>query len=256
MPSQSIFMSPTSVAERSASLARQRPTSFLALIAAGGLAAAVAAVWLLVAVADILHDKTLIVKTDEAVTNWFILNGTEMGDAIFRRVSGLGGWMLFAVMVGVVAALWARHDRQRAALVVVAAGGGVALNGLLKFTFERAHSMSATTFTSAAQGLNFPSGHAINAMVSYGIIAYLLMEVVRSRGARAGIAIGGVVLVAVIGFSRIYLGIHSLAEIVLGFAGGAVWLAVCIGGYRWNLAAKHEIAPVADRGSLAAMAAI
>ena len=97
---------------------------------------------------------------------------------------------------------------------------------------NNAHTLSATSFTSAAQGWTFPSGHALNALVVYGVLAWSVLESVRSRSARAFVVAGAATLILAIGFTRVYFGAHSLSEVVTGYFAGSVWLVACIVAYR------------------------
>ena len=68
----------------------------------------------------------------------------------------------------------------------------------------------------------------MGSLVAYGFLAYLLTRITPAHSPRrAAIALlAGLVLL--IGFSRIYLGIHFMSDVIGGYAAGAVWLALCI----------------------------
>jgi undecaprenyl-diphosphatase len=79
-----------------------------------------------------------------------------------------------------------------------------------------------------ASGYSFPSGHSMAAFVAYGMLAYILIQLIpnrRSRRAAVGVLTG---LVLLVGFSRVFLGAHWLSDVVGGFAAGACWLGLCI----------------------------
>ncbi len=79
-----------------------------------------------------------------------------------------------------------------------------------------------------ASGYSFPSGHSMESLIAYGMLAYLLvlfLPVRRARIAAVGFLAG---LVLMIGFSRIFLGAHWFSDVVGGFAAGGFWLALCI----------------------------
>jgi len=220
-------------------LAREHPLAFLGLSGVAGFIAACAVVWFLVVIANLFPEKTWISQMDDSVTNWLMIRGSDGSDKMFALISLLGGWALLAVVVTAVAAFALRRDGRRAVTVAVTCAGAVLLNAALKAMFLAMRPVSATEFTTAAQSWNFPSGHAISALVSYGILSYLFIESVRSSRTRTIVAVVAVALIALIGFTRIYLGVHSLSDVVTGYAAGGVWLAICIAGYRW--ARRNEI---------------
>ncbi len=75
---------------------------------------------------------------------------------------------------------------------------------------------------------SFPSGHAMESVIMYGMLAYFAVLPVQSRGARVAIVLGGILLVVLIGFSRMYLGAHYFSDIVGGYAAGGVLLSAFI----------------------------
>lgn len=212
--------------------AELHPKTYLALHYLVGFVAAGAISWLVVGLANLVPDKSLIAEMDDSVTNWITLHGSDSGDMIFKAISLLGGPLLIVIVVSVAGTLATRRDWRRFALIAVTCGGGVFLNAVLRETFRRARPMDATVFTTAAQSWNFPSGHAMNALVCYGLFAYLIAGR-REPGAKTWIVATAAALIMLVGFTRIYLGVHFLSDVVTGYASGAVWLLVCILAYRF-----------------------
>lgn len=76
----------------------------------------------------------------------------------------------------------------------------------------------------------FPRGHAMVSLVVYGMLAYLLITSLRSSALRLlTIAVAGSLIIS-IGASRLYLGVHYFADVLAGYAAGAVWLTACVTG--------------------------
>jgi undecaprenyl-diphosphatase len=65
-------------------------------------------------------------------------------------------------------------------------------------------------------------------VVLYGMLAYFAVLTLRTWQARAAVIFGTSLLVLLIGFSRVYLGVHYFSDVVGGFAAGGVWLSTCI----------------------------
>ena len=79
----------------------------------------------------------------------------------------------------------------------------------------------------------------MNSMIAYGFLLVLLLDHVHERGRRVALILGGIAVIAAIGFSRVYLGVHFLTDVVGGWLAGAAWLIVGIAGYRF---AQHRFA--------------
>ncbi len=74
-------------------------------------------------------------------------------------------------------------------------------------------------------GFSFPSGHAFGAIAFYGFLIYLLSKNIRNTYLRKFFLVGGVTLILLIGFSRIYLGVHWPSDVAAGLGMGAGALA-------------------------------
>lgn len=96
---------------------------------------------------------------------------------------------------------------------------------VLKEIFHRARPPLNTAFI-VENSFSFPSGHATIAVALYGFIIYILFREFRSRLHRFFILFFGVLLIFLIGLSRLYLGVHFLSDVIGGYLLGLIWLLV------------------------------
>ena len=71
----------------------------------------------------------------------------------------------------------------------------------------------------------FPSGHAVRAVAVYGLVAWLLLVLVRHRVVRLVAIPAAAGLIALNGIARVALGAHWPTDVLAGVAIGAAWLA-------------------------------
>lgn len=133
------------------------------------------------------------------------------------------------------------EKRVASAGLLVALGGAGVLNTILKFWFGRRRPDLPWSVVHE-QGFSFPSGHAMTALVSYGMLAYLACRRCRGAVAATTAAAATAALILGIGVSRIYLGVHFPSDSMAGYAGGVLWLLTVIGG----LAALPRLTPARD----------
>jgi len=72
------------------------------------------------------------------------------------------------------------------------------------------------------RGFSFPSGHSALGMVAYGVLAVLVSRSRLPLDVRRAVISGLVVLIGLIGISRIWLGVHYPTDVLAGWAAGAV----------------------------------
>ncbi|WP_083802829.1 phosphatase PAP2 family protein [Bacillus sp. SG-1] len=103
-------------------------------------------------------------------------------------------------------------------------GGG--FNCLLKEYFQRQRPGIEALIEQ--DGYSFPSGHSMGSFIFYGAMAFALFRLYDHTWSRVIGAAALMVLVLLIGLSRVYLGVHYPSDILGGFLAGGVWLAFSI----------------------------
>ncbi|MDB4978953.1 MAG: Phosphoesterase, PA-phosphatase related protein [Candidatus Peribacteria bacterium] len=82
---------------------------------------------------------------------------------------------------------------------------------------------------------SFPSGHATTVMAFYGVLAYVLIRTHRSWLVRTSCFFGAVAMVIIVDFSRLYLGVHYLSDVLAGDLLGLAALIFAISVTEWLL---------------------
>jgi membrane-associated phospholipid phosphatase len=168
-----------------------------------------------------------IVSLDGAVAVWLHSHATGFATDVLQAVTQLGGaTVLLAVTIVAALVLLLKRRIAHAALMGAALVGGEGLNMALKAAFERPRPSFSEPLATAA-GYSFPSGHAMVALTVYGALAFVTATSIKSRRARVLIPVAAAVLVLAVGFSRLYLGVHYVSDVLAAYGAGIAWLMVC-----------------------------
>lgn len=209
--------------------ARVNPSTFLGLHLTVGLIAVAGAIWLFSALLDAVLDNATLVRWDIATDAWIHARVTDTGTTIFSFVTRFGSPNAMAMLgIAGVVVLLLRGRRTMLITWVAAFAGGLIIERVLKALVHRsrplyaAHHMHDPSFS-------FPSGHAMGSMIGILMLLHALwiFRVVRGP-ARTIAAIVGAAFVALVGFSRVYLGVHYPSDVLGGWAIGAAWMAICV----------------------------
>jgi Membrane-associated phospholipid phosphatase len=220
--------------------ARLHPKAYLWMHAVGGALATIVLTWIFLAIADEIPEQSYLVGLDMMVGRWIEAHGTEWGEKIFFLVSYLGAPMLAVVVIGVLLWFAWHRDWHRALAVALTTGGGIVLSNVLKLVFHRGRPETATEFITR-HTWSFPSGHSMNSTITYGFLTVLLLDHVTERRKRTAIVVGAAILIGAIGFSRVYLGVHYMSDVVGGWIAGGAWLIVCAIGYRFTQERRRRV---------------
>jgi len=94
-----------------------------------------------------------------------------------------------------------------------------------------------------AIGLSFPSGHAMSSVTFYGLLIYISFIYIKNKGLKFIISALLVILILMIGLSRVYIRVHYFSDVIAGFSIGVIWLfcAIKILNYIELLRKKKQI---------------
>lgn len=199
--------------------------SLISIIRLGGLAVAALAMWGFATIAQEVWEKETY-AFDTSILLYLRSLHDPLRDRVMLAFTFFGEPnLLLALSVSLGIILWVRKHRSEATTIAVTGAGALGLNILLKQLFARARPQLWER-TVDVKFYSFPSGHAMISMVIYGLLGYLLGS--RFPKQRWWIYSLTVILVAVIGLSRLYLGVHWPTDIIAGYTAGLVWLIACI----------------------------
>ena len=103
------------------------------------------------------------------------------------------------------------------------------LNTLLKTIFSR--DRPSLEHVVEAGYYSYPSGHSMNSMAFFGAIAFLCYLMIKKNWLRNTLMTVCLLLIGLIGFSRVYLGVHYPLDVLGGYSMGASWLLFLSGIY-------------------------
>ncbi len=188
----------------------------------------------------------LVQAVDEGTLYWFENHHRPWLNAAMTTVTNLGDRnALFPVMTAaVIGFLLARRPRS-AAIVIVFALSAWGFSEAVKVLVHRPRPDVVWRLIGLPTNRSFPSGHSLNSMTDYGMIALLASRGLRRRGVRYLVVALGLGLAVLIGVSRSYLGVHYPTDVLGGWTAGlafallAYWLDV-----RWEpLSERTESIP-------------
>ncbi|MEG4026193.1 MULTISPECIES: phosphatase PAP2 family protein [unclassified Microcoleus] len=204
---------------------RSKIRSLISIIRLSGLAVAALAMWGFATLAqEVLEKETY--AFDKSILLYLRSLHTPLRDRIMLAFTFLGEPnLLLALSVSLGIILWWRKHNSEATTIAVTGAGALGLNILLKQLFARARPQLWERAVEV-KFYSFPSGHAMISMVVYGLLGYLLGS--RFPKQRWWIYSLTVVLIAAIGLSRLYLGVHWPTDVIAGYMAGFIWLIACI----------------------------
>lgn len=153
-------------------------------------------------------------------------------------ITALGSGIFLLAATGLAFVTFLSINWQRAAVwLLIAMVGAAVLNTAMKHSFHRPRPSPFFNYPMPASE-SFPSGHALASLCFYGAIAALCSSRFKARALQISVWLAAMVLVAIIGFSRIYLGVHYFSDVVGGYLAAGVWVGALAAADRYYSARK------------------
>ena len=187
------------------------------------------------------------VAFDQKVFEWLATRVTPFNTEFMEFITFLGTHT-FLIPANLVLLTWfllVRKHRWYSIKVVAIALSSTALMFVLKNFFSRERPL--IPLLEPALGYSFPSGHSLMSFSFYGLLIFLSYKNFRHPLVKWLVITSLVILILLIGFSRIYLRVHYFSDVLAGFAVGVAWLIFSI----WLLNkierySKRNIEPVLE----------
>ena len=181
----------------------------------GGLSLTLAVLFLARVYSTFPGDRGVLERVQDNQWGWLY--------AAAQTVSIIGDWPVAATLIAGLAACLALARRRGDAIIVLISAVPMLSVFLLKELVGRSR---PEYFGAGAEPttMSFPSGHAVFAIIFGGLLIFLSERLVRQLGVRRAIQVSAGVLIAAIGASRVYLGVHWPSDVWGGYLLGGMAL--------------------------------
>ncbi len=154
-----------------------------------------------------------------------------------------GGTVLTLVTLAAIGWLLLRRHVLTAALLAAGVVSGSLAIAAAKAIVGRVRPEFVDHLVEAGSA-SFPSGHSGNSAIVYATLALLLAQITAGRRERLYLAGGALLLVLLIGFSRMYLGVHFPSDVLAGWSFGLLWALGwwALGGWLRDRAGRRRAA--------------
>jgi undecaprenyl-diphosphatase len=145
---------------------------------------------------------------------------------LFFTYLGRHEFLIPANLILIAYFLFIKKHKWYSIKVPAIALSSLALMFILKNIFDRPR--PSIPLLEEAKGLSFPSGHALMSVTFYGLIIYILWKTIPQKGVRYALTGLLLLLILIIGFSRIYLRVHYASDVLAGLCIGFLWLVFAV----------------------------
>jgi len=204
------------------------PRAALALRLGIGALLLIGAAWLFGAIAEDVVTSDRLTVLDVEVARWLRAHATPEATRWLLLITDLHSTIAVSCYAAIVAiALAWRRRWRRLATVFLCIAGGLTLNVLMKLAFHRARPVLDDPLLTLAS-YSFPSGHVAGSTLMYGLVVAWTFTRTRRPLVRAAVVVAAAGAITLVAFTRMYLGVHYLSDVVAAFAEGVAWLALCL----------------------------
>jgi undecaprenyl-diphosphatase len=167
--------------------------------------------------------------------------GPDWLEELARDCTALGGYGVLTILTTLLAVFLSVDQQKRRSwyMVAVILGGYLVSMGL-KAAVGRSRPDLVPTLTHF-HSTSFPSGHAMMSAVVYGTFSLTLADL--SSRQRFGwlLIVAPLLISLLVGFTRVYLGVHFLTDVVAGWSIGMTWaVGWWLAGRRWSAARSRQ----------------
>ena len=165
-------------------------------------------------------------------------------DHLLRNATYLGDSRLMILLIPLLGLYLKRTNGWRAALILVIGASSACLTcEVVKHMVNRSRpevSQMRLEGIKVPTSPSFPSGHTFSASALYPGIALIMVRFSSSMPLKIALPLFGTALALLVGYTRIYLGVHFFSDVIAGLLGGFIFALAMA----WLIA--KPVSPTAD----------
>lgn len=163
---------------------------------------------------------------DGEILQFFAERRTPLLTRVMTDLTSLGSVsVITALSVLMFTLLFSLRDKLGAAHLAIVLFGAALIPSLLKHLFARPRPSVVEHIVTVSDS-SFPSGHSFGSACVYLTLAFFASRHRAGTGFEAFFLALFSVLIALVGTSRMYLGVHYPTDVFAGFCGGAAWALI------------------------------
>jgi membrane-associated phospholipid phosphatase len=182
-----------------------------------------------------------ITAVDVSAGEWLHAHALAPFTQAMVAISFLGAPSTLTAVTVVVSIVLARnHSYDRLVVVLALVLGGNLLNYGLKILLHRGRPVFEDPLV-ILPSFSFPSGHAMASTVFYGFVIGCVLST--RRQVRGAAIAGGIAMIALVGLSRAYLGVHFVSDVLAGISEAIAWSTLVIAVWRFACSPLQKVEP-------------
>lgn len=143
---------------------------------------------------------------------------------LFKVVTHFGSFLTIGILTAIMAIVIKPLLVKIFAVANIAIVGGFCL--VVKYLIKRPRPVDVNLIKET--GFSFPSAHAMIAVVFFGFLIFLILRYIKNKSLKITLTILFSVLALIIGYTRVYLGVHYLSDVLAGIVAGIAYLTAAI----------------------------
>ncbi|MEJ7772331.1 MAG: phosphatase PAP2 family protein [Geodermatophilaceae bacterium] len=182
----------------------------------------------LVSVTEDVLDTEELVRADSPISRYLLEHRERWLTTSMDVITQLGSAVVL-VPVLIALGLVARRSQgtwRPAVFLAATLGGASTISALIKLMVARPRPSSGALIE--AIGYAFPSGHSTAAAAGWLAAALVAGLLTRSSALRLSLLAGALLIIVLVGISRVYLGVHAATDVLGGWALGGLWVVLVL----------------------------
>lgn len=175
---------------------------------------------------DAITDKVFLLELDIFVNNFFFNHSSEVfRDLMYVITNIFSPTFITGISFFLILYLIYKRNYYYSLISIFSLGGGYIFTFIIKNIVIRIRPENAFLIV---KGYSFPSGHAVAATIFFTLLIYFFITKIKSMVIREILVVLCVLSIILTAFSRVYLGVHWLSDVLAGIGFGLFWVTSII----------------------------